>query len=108
MLAAEGRAAERGRFFRPPRRAVIARLVEADGDWAGPGDVGLDGRRLVFEARTERRRTSLRTVEAVERRDAVLWVRRRRAHDWLVRCRSVPEAEGLEARIVEALAGRAP
>ena len=50
---------------------------------------------MVFDG-SPTRRTSLRTVESVVRCDQVVWVRRRRAHDWLIRCADERDAAAVE------------
>lgn len=89
--------AQWGWFDQPPRRTVFRRLEKAS-DWADRGAVTVIDAHLVFEGE-RRRRTSLSTVGAVERYEALVWVRRVRAHDWLVRCRTDAEAEGLVAAL---------
>ena len=94
MLAAESQAARR----RWPGGVTNARVVERLGDrraeWEGPGSVAVAGGRLVFRGPTVRR-TSLGTVERVVARDDLVWVWRRRAHDWLIWCASPADADAL-------------
>ena len=53
---------------------------------------------MVFDG-SPARRTSLRTVESVVRRGEVVWVRRRRAHDWLIRCADDRDAVAVVRRL---------
>ena len=53
---------------------------------------------MVFDG-SPTRRTSLRTVESVVRRGEVVWVRRRRAHDWLIRCADDRDAVAVVRRL---------
>ncbi len=55
-------------------------------------------RQMVFDG-SPTRRTSLRTVESVVRRDEVVWVRRLRAHDWLIRCADERDAVAVAERL---------
>ena len=87
----------------PPRPDAVARALGRVGDsWDGRGTVRVTDTHLVFEGESERR-TSRRTVRRVVQSGRVLWVRRRRAHDWAVRFETDADA----ARIAGALgAGR--
>lgn len=125
MLAAEVRRAERqpraaaawsevswdprtwfqtGAVRRPPGRptSTAARLGAAEAAWRGPGTVRLTKTRLVFEDDEGRGRSRLATVRAVERDGALLWVHRRRAHDWIARFASAADARRIEAALREA------
>ena len=79
----------------PPRRAgsVAERLAES-GAWLGPGDVGVEDGRLVLRGPTTNT-AGLATIEEVVQDDDLVWVRRRRAHDWLVACASEADAQAL-------------
>ena len=103
MLAAESRAAAESAtswagwwLFRrrvPPRPEDVARaLADTTATWAGPGRARATDTQLVLEGAGQERRTSLATVEDVVADGRVLWVRRRRAHDWLVRCETEADA----------------
>ncbi|MDT0631071.1 hypothetical protein RQM47_02045 [Rubrivirga sp. S365] len=84
----------------PPRPEAVARaLGGAEDSWDGRGTVRVTDTHLVFEGGGEVRRTSRRTVAAVVQSDRVLWVRRRRAHDWAVRF----ETEAEVARVAQDL-----
>ena len=72
----------------------MVRRLSRRADWQGPGAVGLTDQSLVFDG-PRTRRTSLRTIESVVRRGETVWLRRRRAHDWLVRCASEADAVAL-------------
>ena len=91
-----------GVFFRA-RDPTVVRRLSRHVEWRGPAEIGLTDAVLVFDG-DPTRRTSLRTVESVVRRDEVVWVRRRRAHDWLIRCASERDAVRL-AEAVRAGAG---
>lgn len=86
---------------RPGRRAVpsVRQLAEEPAGWSGPGPVRVTHQHLVLGTGRQRRRASLGTVASVAREGAAVWVHRRRAHDWLVRCAD----EAGAARVVEAL-----
>lgn len=68
--------------------------------WGGPGTVRLDGEQLVFEDDDRAARTSLSTIEAVERDGPHLWIKRRRAHDWLIWFENAADAERIEAAVL--------
>ena len=79
--------------------STVAKRLGQDSDalWqrADVGTVEIDADHLTLRRRvgTFDRRSALRTVEVVHRRGALLWVRRVRAHDWLLRCPSGRDAE---------------
>ena len=83
-----------GWFRSVPRRTVFRRLETRGRTWAGTGSVSVTDTHLVFEGE-RRRTTSLRTIRAAERYEALVWIRRRKAHDWLVRCQTDDEAKAL-------------
>ena len=85
-------------FRSVPRRTVFRRLETRRGDWEGSGSVSVTDIHLVFDG-ARARTTSRRTIRAVERYEALVWIQRRRAHDWLVRCRTDPEAKALVAAL---------
>lgn len=86
----------------PARRTVLRRLADADG-WRGPGTVTVTDRQLVLDG-PSRHRATLATVEAVDRAGTLVWVRRRRAHGWLLRCRTEADAEAVAAALGDRLA----
>ena len=86
MLAAEAAAARRRWPGGASNAFVAERLGDRPARWEGPGDVAVADR-LVFRGPTVRR-TSLSTVERVVVHERLVWVQRRRAHDWLIRCAS--------------------
>ena len=91
----------------PPRpEAVAQRLADNTEAWAGPGQVRATDRHVVFEAGRFRRRASLRTVDGVTLAGRVLWVRRRRAHGWLVWFETGADAERLRDALAAGGAGR--
>ncbi|WP_420456123.1 hypothetical protein [Rubrivirga sp.] len=73
---------------------VVGALAEAPAEWEGSGPVRVTATHLVFEGERPRR-TSLKTVTGAVRAGTSVWVQRRRAHDWLVECRTDAEAEAL-------------
>ena len=79
---------------------MFRRLESGREAWAGTGAVSVTDEHLVFEG-ARRRHTSLRTIRGVERYESVLWIQRRNAHDWLVRCRTDDEAKALVAALRE-------
>ncbi|WP_179299424.1 hypothetical protein [Rubrivirga marina] len=87
-----------GWFGEPARRKVFRRLEHGPGGWDGPGAVSVTDEHLIFEGH-RRRTTSLRTIRGVERYEAVVWIQRRNAHDWLVRCQADAEAKALVAAL---------
>lgn len=114
VLAAEARAAVRATttwagwwLFRravPPRPdAVVRALAGRSVAWAGTGGARVTDTHLVFEPTFEaagtRRRTSLDTVEGVVVAGPIVWVRRRRAYDWLVRFASEADAARVARRV---------
>ena len=86
----------------PPDPGETVRALDArDAAWDGPGRASVTHSHLVFEADGSTSRTSLRTVVGVVARGRTLWVRRRRAHDWLVRFEAASDAD----RVRHALSG---
>ena len=79
--------------------SAVRQLAEVPDGWSGPGPVAVTATHLVLGEGGARRRASLHTVEAVEHEGDAVWVRRRRAHDWVVRYADAAEA----ARLAEAL-----
>ncbi len=111
MLTAEGQAAVqrrgvgdrvrgwlRGRF-ESRTEAATRQLAEARSAWDGPGPVSVTQTHLVLGTDCHRRRASLATIATVAHEGRAVWVRRRRAHDWLVRC----EDEADAARLADAI-----
>ncbi len=86
--------------------SAAEQLAEGPHDWTGAGAVTVTDAHLVFADDDRQRRTSLRTVRAAERVGAVLWVRRRNAHDWLVRFEREGDARRVEVALRRAVAER--
>lgn len=103
VLVDEVRTAESG-WFLPVRPQVATRRL-ASGSfswdaWQGPGDVAVTPELMIFSGSEGRlARTSLRTINGIHRHKASLWIERRYAHDWVVRCQNETEAIRLQAAL---------
>ena len=101
MLADEVREAERHVFFSPRPRTVVERLgARRTLLWADHSEVAVSNSHLRFEGRRTRH-TSRSTIEAVIRAGDLIWIQRRSAHDWLVRCPTEADAVALVAALGE-------
>ncbi len=97
VLTAEVGGAERHWVLKPSRRTVLQRLANEE-DWPGHGSVRVSDEHLILDG-ADRNRASRTTIQAVERSGVLVLVRRRQAHDWIVRCRTAAEAEALVAAL---------
>ena len=84
----------RGERTRQGLREQLARLE----GWSDAGFLSLSDHQLAFEGAVPHYMT-LKTIEGIEWSGRVVWIRRRRAYDWLLRCRTREDAEALVARL---------
>ena len=84
----------RGERTREGLREQLARLQ----GWSDTGSLSLSGKQLAFEGAVPHY-TTLKTIEGIEWSGRAVWIRRRRAYDWLLRCRTREDAEALVARL---------
>ncbi|MGB3544811.1 hypothetical protein [Rubrivirga sp.] len=100
VLTAEVAQADHGWFGSAQASTVVKRL---GGAWPSAwerkniGHVTVDTERLTFRRTSGGTpwHTSLRTIEAIHRRGTDVWIQRRHAHDWLLRCALDEAAERL-------------
>ena len=85
--------------FESRAQAATRQLAEAPEGWGGPGPVSVTGTHLVLGAGGQRWRASLDTITTLVDAGDAVWVRRRRAHGWLVRCADEAAAAELSAAI---------
>ncbi len=85
------------------QKQLAERLAEAPVAWPGTGAVIVDATRLIFDDQRRRQTASLSTITSVVRHGTAVWVRRRRAHNWLVECASESDAKGLHKALLDAI-----
>ncbi|WP_412060925.1 hypothetical protein [Rubrivirga sp. IMCC45206] len=91
------------RWFGTVSQTELAeRLAEAPVTWTGAGSVFVDATRLVLDDPRRRQTASLSTITSVVRHEDTVWVRRQRAHNWLIECASEADAKRLHTALVEA------
>ncbi len=82
---------------------ALGALARAPVAWDAPGLVALTDEHLVLHGPDGLRRTSLHTITAAEWGGAFVWVRRRRAHGWLLSLKSEADAERVWEAIGDAI-----
>ena len=87
---------------RDDRAHVLGVLARSPAEWPGAGAIALTDRHLVLDGRP-RQRAALATIAAAEWEGRVVWVRRRRAHDWLLEMETEAEAGRVWRRIGRAI-----